>query len=125
MKTFYRLSTLTLLLFISVTSLHAQETKANATDRAKKMTDQMKTELSLSDSSYTNVYAINLKYAEKNSEIMSGAEGRLAKLKSLKASNEEKEKEMKAVLTKEQFKKYKELMKERKADAKEAYKNRN
>ena len=126
MKTFYRLSTLALLLFISITTLHAQEiTKASAADRAKKMSDKMKTELSLDDSSYTIVYAINLKYAEKNTEIMNGGEGKLAKLRSIKASNEDKEKEMKKVLTKEQFKKYKEMMKERKADAKDAYKNRN
>lgn len=125
MKTFYRLPVLAFFLLLSIAGLHAQETtKASAAERAKKLSDKMKTELSLTDSSYNNVYAINLKYAEKNAEIMNGAEGKLAKFKSLKASNEEKEKEMKGVLTKEQFKKYKEMMKERKADAKEAYKNR-
>jgi hypothetical protein len=125
MKTFYRLSTLVFFLLISIVSLNAQETtKASAADRAKKLTDKMKTELSLDSSAYTNVYAINLKYAEKNTEIMNSAEGKLAKYRSLKESNDQKEKEMKGVLTKEQFKKYKEMMKERKADAKEAYKNR-
>jgi hypothetical protein len=125
MKTMFRLSTLVLFLFIGIGALHAQETtKASAADRAKKMSDKMKTELSLDSATYVNVYAINLKYAEKNAEIRNGSEGKLAKLKSIKASNEEKEKEMKGVLSKEQFKKYKELQKEMKADAKEAYKNR-
>lgn len=125
MKTFYRLPVVAFFLLISIASLNAQETtKASAADRAKKLSDKMKTELSLDSSAYAGVYAINLKYAEKNTEIMNGSEGKLAKFKSLKASNEEKEKEMKGVLTKEQFKKYKEMMKERKADAKDAYKNR-
>src|SRR5688572_9623609 len=113
MKTFYRLPLFAFFFLVSIVTLNAQETtRTSAADRAKKLSDKMKTELSLTDSTYTNVYAINLKYAEKNAEIMNGAEGKLAKFKSLKTSNDQKEKEMKGVLTKEQFKKYKEMMKE-------------
>lgn len=92
--------------------------------RAKTVTDKMKTELTLSDDQYTKAYDINLKYAQKNKEALKGEGTRMSKLKAVKAENTEKNKELKAVLTEEQFTKYKSMQKEMKADMKEAYKNR-
>lgn len=104
---------------------HAQDGKKKTSEeRALNLSNKMKTELSLSDSQYTKVHAINLKYAEKNNEIMTSGEGRLEMFRALKVSNEAKNKELKAVLTKEQFKKYKEMQKEHKAEAKENFRNR-
>lgn len=92
--------------------------------RAKSVTDKMKTELTLSDDQYSKVYDINLKYAQKNKEALKAEGTRMSKLKAVKAENAEKNKEIKAVLTEEQFTKYKSMQKEMKADMKKAYKNR-
>lgn len=92
--------------------------------RAKTVTDKMKTELTLSDDQYKQVYDINLKYGQKNREALQGEGSKLEKAKLLKSENQEKNKELKAVLTQEQFEKYKEMQKERKASLKEARKNR-
>jgi hypothetical protein len=93
--------------------------------RAKSITDKMKTELTLSDDQYNKVYDINLKYAQKNTEALKEEGTRLAKLKTMKADNAEKSKELKAVLTEEQFEKYKSMRKEAKTGMKQKYKNRN
>lgn len=92
--------------------------------RAKTVTDKMKTELTLSDDQYTKVYDINLKYAQKNKEALKTGGTRMAKLKAVKAENSEKNKELEAVLTEEQFTKYKSMQKEKKAEMKEARRNR-
>ncbi|HEX2846085.1 MAG TPA: hypothetical protein VHN59_06025 [Chitinophagaceae bacterium] len=92
--------------------------------RAKNITDKMKTELTLSDDQYNKVYDINLKYAQKNTEALKEEGTRLAKLKAVKAENEEKNKELKGVLTEEQFEKYKGMRKEMKSGMKQVYKKR-
>jgi len=92
--------------------------------RAKGITDKMKTELTLSDDQYSKVYDINLKYAQKNKESLKEEGTRMSKLKTVKADNKEKNKELQAVLTEEQFEKYKGMQKEMKAGMKQAHKNR-
>ena len=92
--------------------------------RAKSITDKMKSELTLSDDQYNKVYDINLKYAQKNKEALKEEGTRLTKLKAMKAENEEKNKELKGVLTEEQFEKYKGMRKEMKAGMKHTYKKR-
>ncbi len=80
--------------------------------RAAALTEKMKTELSLTDDQYPSVQAINLKYALKNEQIFKGSEGKFAKFRALKSSQKDKSKEMKAILTSDQYKKYEEMMKE-------------
>ncbi len=80
--------------------------------RAAALTEKMKTELSLTDDQYPSVQAINLKYALKNEQIFKGSEGKFAKFRALKSSQKDKSREMKAILTSDQYKKYEEMMKE-------------
>lgn len=94
-------------------------------ERAKKMTERMKAVLSLTEEQYPKVKAINLKYAQKNEQILKGSGSKLSRYKAVKSSQKEKKREMKAVLTKEQFKKYEEMLDEMEAEAKERYKNKN
>jgi hypothetical protein len=105
-------------------SAQADSTKHSPEKRAKTMTDKMKTELTLSDDQYKQVYDINLKYAQKNQEAASGEGSRMQKAKALKSGNSAKNDELKAVLNNEQFEKYTELQKEKKASAREALKKR-
>jgi hypothetical protein len=121
----------TVLLIAGTTLLSSVIAKAQTADstrtaegRASALTEKMKTELSLTATQYPQVQAINLKYAQKNEEIFKGSEGKFAKFKALKASQKGKSREMKAVLDKDQFSKYEEMMEEMKNKAKEGYKNR-
>ena len=92
--------------------------------RAAALTAKMKTELSVTDDQYPSVQAINLKYALKNEQIFKGSDGKFAKYRALKSSQKEKSKEMKAILTSDQFKKYEAMMQEMKNNAMEQYKGR-
>ena len=112
-------------LLVSALSANAQsaqpaqsESPARTTDstrtpegRAAALTEKMKTELSLTDDQYPSVQAINLKYAQKNETIIKGSDGKFAKYRALKSSQKDKSKEMKAILTIDQYKKYEDMMK--------------
>jgi hypothetical protein len=67
---------------------------------AKKQTEWMKTELSLSDDQAAKVESINLTYAQKRKEL------REQMHKQMKGLEEDKNKELTTVLTKEQISKY-------------------
>jgi hypothetical protein len=80
--------------------------------RAAALTEKMKTELPLTVDQYPSVQAINLKYALKNERIFKGFDGKFAKYRAIKSSQKDKGREMKAILTSGQYKKYEEMMKE-------------
>ena len=122
----FNLKFLFTVLFITGTMLakaQSADSTRTAEGRASALTEKMKTELSLTEVEYPQVQAINLKYAQKNEEIFKGSEGKFAKFKALKASQKDKSKEMKALLDKDQFKKYEEMMEEMKNKAKEGYRS--
>jgi hypothetical protein len=111
-----------------VLTLGAKAQSADSTrtpeGRAAALTEKMKTQLTLTDDQVPQVQAINLKYARKNQEIWTGAGGRFAKFKSLKSSQKDKDGEIKAVLNKDQYKKYKAMQEEMKDKARAEYKSR-
>ena len=78
------------------------------------MTEKMKTRLSLTDDQTPQVQAINLRYSQKNEEIFKGSQGKFAKFRSLQSSQKSKNKEMKVLLDKDQYKKYEEMVEEMK-----------
>lgn len=94
-------------------------------DRAKKMTDRMKTGLSLTDEQYPKIQEVNLKYAKKNESILNSSKGKFEKYRAIKSSQGEKKKELKKILDKEQFKKYEDMLEEMEDEAKSRYKSRN
>lgn len=102
----------------------AQDTKPQAEERAKSMTEQMQKKLSLTDTQYQSVYTINLKYAKMNEQLKSSTESKMAKFKKFKSLQQNKSKELQPVLTKEQFTQYEEWIKDVKAELKENYRNR-
>jgi hypothetical protein len=79
---------------------NAQERKFNPEDKAKKQTEWMKTELSLNDEQSSKVEGINLSYANKRKALR---ENMRTQMKSLE---EEKQKELSNVLSKDQMVKY-------------------
>ena len=119
-----------IMLFVACSSfslaVSAQNTisKAQAEERAKSMTAQMQKKLALADAQYQPVYDINLKYAKVNEQILKGTDGKIAKFKKLRSTQQSKSKELQAVLTKDQFILYEVWSKEVKEKLKENYKNK-
>src|SRR5882724_6334463 len=111
---------------ISAASVRAQSAEGpnTAETRAAALTEKMKTELSLTDDQYPQVQALNLKYAQKNAEIFKGSDGKFAKFRALKSSQKAKNKEMKVILNKDQYKRYEKMVEEMKNNAMEQYKER-
>jgi hypothetical protein len=88
-------------------------------ERAQMQTKIMKSKLSLDSLQATKVQAINLKYALKTDPILKSDAGKFKKLKKIKALQEEKDDELKQVLTADQFKQYQALKERLKEKIKE------
>lgn len=115
-----------ILLLASRVQAQSEGAKATPEQRAKALSDKMKKQLPITDSTkYNNVYALNLKYALQMQQVMQGANGKLAKFRAAKAVQKDKSREMKEILTKDEYKKYEQMMEEMKAGAKEMFRNRN
>lgn len=90
-----------------VLNVAAQErTPKTPEERATALTEWMKTNLQLTPDQEGPVSAINLKYADLNEELRGSTKTRMQKLKTIKANDQGKDKELQGVLTPEQFKTY-------------------
>src|SRR5262245_42244591 len=74
--------------------------------RATVQTTMMQTKLGLKEAEVPKVAAINRKYAEKMEPIINGSEGPLMKMRDAKAIEQQKEAELKKVLSPDQFQKF-------------------
>ena len=94
----------------------AQERQQKSPEqRAAKITEWMKTNLKLSEDQVTKVGEINNRYAMKVDDIRKSTPDKKQKKSSIKALDKDKDGELKAVLSDDQFKSYlakKEEMKE-------------
>jgi len=122
-KTHLFLATALLSLALGVKAQTADSTRTPE-GRAAELTRKMQTTLALTDDQVPQVQTINLKYAQKNQQIWSGADGRFAKVRALRSSQKDKDKEMKTILDKDQYKKYEEMQQQMKDKAREEYRNR-
>ena len=75
-------------------------------ERANAQTALMKAKLDLTADQLPKIAAINQKYAQKMEPIIKGSAGPLMKMNQMRGVNEEKEAELKQVLSPEQFQKY-------------------
>lgn len=115
----------TVVFFVFASTVGAQQTQMpTASERSQKLTDWMKTNLSLTDEQVPKVQDINLKYANKMDELKSSSMGKRQKMSALKSDDAAKDAELKGVLTDSQYqtylskknemkKKFKEKMKEK------------
>jgi uncharacterized protein YukE len=88
--------------------------KLTLEERVKAQTDKMKKDFELTDVQYDSVQKINLKYAKKTEDAMKNSKENLEQNKELFRKNrEEQNKELKAILTETQYKKYEEQLKSR------------
>ena len=88
--------------------------------RAQLQTNMMKTKLNLDSAQTLLVQDINLKYAKEIDPVLTGDADRMAKFRQMKSIQEKKNKELKAVLSKDQYKQYEELEEEMKKKFKES-----
>jgi len=109
------------LLLISATSVSAQGNhpgqgfgNASPEERAKRQTEMMKENLSLTAAQEPKVSSINLKYAKKMEDVRKISDT-AAQRKTAQNMNKQKDGELKAVLTPDQFKTYLKMMEEFKA----------
>ncbi|MBN1924560.1 MAG: hypothetical protein JW798_01885 [Prolixibacteraceae bacterium] len=83
-------------------------------EMVKRQTEQMVEDLSLNDDQTKKVEAINRKYGEKTREMFQSAQGNFEGMREkMETIREEKNGELKAVLTEDQYNKYIEIEKKR------------
>jgi len=113
---------LTVAVLLVTASAWAQLDKLKDTtpgERAKAQTMMMHSRLGLTAEQTSKVAAINQKYAEKMEPVIKGSGGPLVKMREVKDIEEQKDAELKQVLSPEQFEKFlaaKEQMREELAD---------
>jgi len=93
-----------ILLLLPGSNAHSQDKTPE--QRATAITEWMKTNLQLTPEQEGPVQTVNLKYANLNEGLKTSSKARMAKAKELKSNNESKKKELKKILTPEQFKMY-------------------
>jgi len=111
---------LSAMLLFAFAFVHAQAPQMpSAQDRAAKMTDWMKTNLTLTDAQLPKIQDINLRYAQMMDSLKSSSADQADKMTAMKADNAAKDAEIKSVLTDSQFQAYQ----AKEAEMKEKYKN--
>lgn len=94
-----------ILVVLFTTAATAQE-KDKATEGAKVVTTQMKSQLALNDSQYTKVMDVNKTFLQKAAEAEKGTTNATEKAKKIKTVTEERDTKLKSVLTETQYKTY-------------------
>ncbi len=116
---------ITSLLMLSVVSMAQEGSSKTPAERAAKLTEWMKTNLSLTEVQLPQIEGINLKYANKMEELKNSSAGKRQKFKTLQANDSAKDAGLKAVLNSDQFKTYESKKEELKEKLKEEAKKRN
>lgn len=107
-------------------SLFAQDKMQHKTpeERAKMMSDKMKTELTLTDEQYQKVQAINLDFATKTKDIKKEGADKSTWAEKIKPLEEERTTALKGILTPEQFTRYEARKEEMKGKMKDKQKEK-
>jgi hypothetical protein len=90
----------------------AQTASLTPEERAQRWDTWMKEQLALTPEQQGKVQEINLRYAKQNEQLKSTTADRRSKFQELKSTDKEKDNELKAILTKDQFKTYQEKKKD-------------
>ncbi len=95
------------LMFALVASAQLDELKNTTPEqRAKALTEIMKTKVGLTPEQTGKVMDLNLEYAKKMDPLIKGSAGPLVRMREMKQINEAKEAELKQILSPQQFEKY-------------------
>ena len=97
--------------FVTYSQIAQSSEKFTAEDRAERWNTWMKEQLTLTAEQEAKTQEINLKYARQNEKLRISDASRGEKFKEFRAGSKSKDAELKLVLTKDQFKIYKEKKK--------------
>lgn len=114
------------MLFFSVAQLQAQDAANMALlesttpeERAQVQTELMQEKLELEDTLSASLNQINLKYAKKMEEVIKGGASKWTKFRTAKRFDKEKDQELQALFSEDQFKAYLKYKDQLKQDGKE------
>lgn len=126
MKTLRQILTIAIVMLIGSTAI-AQDREL--TDEQKAQIEEKLSEyfekLDLSEEQKPKFEEITSRYADKMKALKGSSKSRFGKYKEFKSIRKEKNKEMKALLNKDQYEIYKEMQKERQENMKEKRQNKN
>ena len=117
-KTIAATACMALFMLVSVSSFSQNKPHKTPEEKAKMMSDKMKTGLALSDDQYQKVQTINLDFANKTSAVPKDGD-KSAWMSKMKECDEARSKSLKEVLTADQFTKYESMKKEMRGKMKE------
>lgn len=100
------------MLVLSKISAQSTLKELPADERAKMLTEKMTGSLKLDSVQVIKVGDINLKYARKMDPVINSNGSRMSKFKAFREINQEKEAELRKVLSKEQFGQYQKMQEE-------------
>lgn len=103
-------------LMLAATQLFAQNEvkEMPAEKRAKLQTERMISSLKLDAEQTEKVGQINLKYAQKMDPVIQGSGNKMSRFRAFKKINDQKEQELKSVLSSEQFEQFQKQQQEMK-----------
>jgi hypothetical protein len=122
-----RINRALMLLFVLLVAMNSSAQSKMTEEQRQEAKDKYqayKKELNLSEDQSKKVDAINTTWFEGIAELKKSDASKMARYKKLKSLNAERDKKMKEVLTKEQFKIYKQQQEERKEEFKQRRANR-
>lgn len=112
-------------LLLSALLLAGYNTFAQTGDNAaNKMTDRMKSQLSLTEEQYPKVLAVNKDFSDGMTGIKSSGGSKFEKFKKIKSLDQARDKALKNILTKEQYTLFETQKKSNREEAKKAYRHR-
>ena len=114
------------MLFFPITQIQAQDPANMALlesttpeERAQVQTELIQEQLELDDTQSASLNEINLKYAKKMEGVIKGDKSKWTKFRTAKRYDKEKDQELQALFSKDQFKAYLRYKDQLKADSKE------
>jgi hypothetical protein len=110
----------TALMFFAIIG-YAQEKTPE--EKATALTKDMKSKIGFNDDAYTKIYPINLHFL-KETDILKKEESKAEKFKKLKQLDEDRDTELKKILTEEEFKKFKDYKTKNRKKFKDNYRER-
>ena len=103
MRKFAATGCLMIMIMLISAFIHAQQKPPTPEERARNLTEWMRTNLELYNSQVEPVQAINLKYAYKTQELLRSSLTKMQKKRALKADGDARDQELKRSLTSDQF----------------------
>ncbi|MFT3703687.1 MAG: hypothetical protein QM802_15095 [Agriterribacter sp.] len=117
-KTIITTACMALFMLVSVSSFSQDHQRKTPEEKAKMMSDKMKTDLTLTDDQYQKVQTINLDFANKTSAVPKDGD-KSAWMTKMKEYDDARSKSLKEVLTPDQYTKFESIKKERRDKMKE------